>query len=51
MAIAALKMPEATGSQIWAVGGLIDLGDMSFAKKKPAGELTWKVGDWAGVLS
>jgi len=33
-----------------AVAGLTDLGDTSFAKK-PAGQLTWKVEDWAGVLS
>ena len=33
MAIVALKKPEVAGSQIWAVEGLIDLGDTSFAKK------------------
>jgi len=33
MAIVALKKPKVAGSQIWAVGGLKDLGDKSFAKK------------------
>jgi len=31
-AIVALKKPKVAGSQIWAAGGLIDLGDTSFAK-------------------
>jgi hypothetical protein len=30
---------EVAGSQIWAVGGLTDLGDDSLPKKKPAREL------------
>ena len=45
-AIVALKKPKVAGSQIWAVGGLIDLGDTSFAKKtcKTADVEGWGLG-------
>ena len=31
--------PEVAGSQMWAVGGLTDLGDVMLYQKKPAREL------------
>jgi hypothetical protein len=42
-----LRKPEVAGSQIWAVGGLTDLGDVMLCKKKAC----MRAVEWAGTLS